>query len=106
MVTLTAGTSSAKKDFQLDTSAIYHAKLTLPDKGAVPNIGGGSIFQFTFNNSNRFIGGSGVWRGVQGRSFDYSIIARYISEALFEDVTEELNTRNSPIPLERTTPLF
>ncbi|KAL8953174.1 MAG: hypothetical protein Q9222_000947 [Ikaeria aurantiellina] len=82
--------SYKREDYQLDISANFHAKLSLPSKGDVPIIGGGGNYQFTFDNSNRLIDHHGVWRDVQGKGVEYPTIPQNASDAIFAQATKDL----------------
>ncbi|KAL8811654.1 MAG: hypothetical protein Q9200_001624 [Gallowayella weberi] len=88
---LVNNTDFKREDFQLDISANYHARLTLPNVGNVPIVGGGGKFQFTFDKSNRLIGHHGTWREVQGNGVEYATIAQNDSDAQFAEATKGLN---------------
>ncbi|KAL8708076.1 MAG: hypothetical protein Q9220_007008 [cf. Caloplaca sp. 1 TL-2023] len=83
-------TSLHRENFQLDISANYHARLTLPEKGDIPIIGGGGNFQFTFDSSSLLIGHHGVWRQVQGNGVEYPVIAQNDSDAAFAQATKDI----------------
>ncbi|KAL8778945.1 MAG: hypothetical protein Q9213_007180 [Squamulea squamosa] len=87
---LANSTNFKHEDLQLDVSANYHAKLTLPGIGRVPIVGGGGHFQFTFYDNNQFIGHHGTWREVQGQGVEYTVIPQKTSDAQFAEATKNL----------------
>ncbi|KAI4156897.1 MAG: hypothetical protein L6R39_000943 [Caloplaca ligustica] len=88
------GSEFKREEFQLDVSANYRVKLTLPARGVVPIVGGGGNFQFTFDDRNRLIGHHGVWRTVQGKGVEYSTIEQHDSDAQFAQATKNLKIVN------------